>query len=127
MSSTKRVLSGALTGVFALVPLLALGVDNQFSNTWIISLKDTVVTVVNAVIPIMIGLAFIYFAWTLIAYIRSSGDDKEKNKSQLIWSVIAIVLIVSIWGIAGLLQSIFGIGGTADSINTVDITGLKTP
>lgn len=73
----------------------------------------------------MIGLTFIYFAWCMIQYIRSSGDDKIKTKNSLVWSVIAVVLVVSIWGIVGLLQSIFG--ATTRTVPLPELPGLSAP
>ncbi len=94
-----------LVVALALVPGLAFG---AFSGTYFTDMVTTAKTVVAGLIPVMIGLTFIFFAWNMIQYIRSESSDKEKYKSSLIWSVIAIVLVVSIWGIVNLLQSIFG-------------------
>ncbi len=122
-NSSRKILSFVTTGAFALAPMLALGAGTVASfgagTTYVNAVVDVVKNTVNALIPIMIGLTFIYFAWCMIAYIRSEGADKEKNKSSLIWSVIAIVLVVSIWGLANLLQSIFG--ATDPTINPITV------
>jgi hypothetical protein len=41
-----------------------------------------------------------------------SSDEagKEKAKSKMIWGIIAIAVIVSVWGLVGILQGIFGVG-----------------
>jgi preprotein translocase subunit SecG len=67
---------------------------------------------------IAIALAFAWFIWGVISYTMSSDEDKKKAaKSQMIWGVIAIAVIVSIWGLVAFLQSFFGVTG-----NTVPST-----
>ena len=81
---------------------------------------------VNLVIPIMIGLAIIYFFWGLIQYIRSAGDPKKasEGKSIMIWGIIAIAVMVSVFGLVSWLQGLFGIDKGA-TINPIVIPGLK--
>ena len=101
-----------------LFPSLVFG---AFSSVYIESMMKVIKNTVAALIPVMVGLTFIYFAWCMINYIRSSGDDKIKTKNSLIWSVIAIVLVVSILGIINLLKSIFALTG-----NTITLPGIPS-
>jgi hypothetical protein len=63
----------------------------------------------------MIGLAIIYFFWGLIVYLRAAGDPKaqEAGKNQMLWGIIAIAIMVSLYGIIAWLQSTFGITGSS--------------
>jgi len=71
--------------------------------------------IVGILIPILIALAFLVFVWGLITFILSSGDEaaKDEGKRRMIWGVIALFVIVSIWGIIGLLQTITSTDGGA--------------
>ncbi|OGI72411.1 hypothetical protein A3J61_00315 [Candidatus Nomurabacteria bacterium RIFCSPHIGHO2_02_FULL_38_15] len=61
-------------------------------------------------IPGLMLIATGFFIWGVIGYIRASSDDAKKEaKHRLVQSVIALAVIVSVWGIIALLQSILGV------------------
>lgn len=64
-------------------------------------------TVINAVIPLLIGAAIVVFFWGLVKYILN-----RKNKDILYMGIIALFVMVSVWGIVRIMQSTLGIGGT---------------
>lgn len=68
-------------------------------------------TVVRQLIPIIFGLAIVYFFWGLAKYVRSAGDAKAaaEGKSIMIYGVIAIAVMVSIYGLVAWLQNLFGV------------------
>lgn|SRR5574343_41443 len=62
------------------------------------------------VIPALMLAAFAFFVWGVIGYIRAKeAKDKEAKRHTLIQGVIALAVIVSVWGIVGLLQNVFGV------------------
>ena len=68
-------------------------------------------TIVNSyLIPVLMLAAFGYFLWGVIGYIKAK-DDKSKTEKRhtLIQGVIALAVIVSVWGLVALLQNIFGV------------------
>lgn len=68
----------------------------------------------GAIAGLFMTMATVAFLWTVVKFImaRSSGKDgKAMNdaKEQLGWSIIALFVMFSIWGIITFLQSnIFG-------------------
>ena len=68
----------------------------------------------------LIALAVVWFIWNVIRYSMSEDEGgKEKAKDQMIHGIIAIAVIVSIWGIVALLQGMFGVD-TGNSVNSVN-------
>lgn len=65
------------------------------------------------VIPFLGAVAFLVFVWGVAKFIKSSGSDKEikEKKNLLIWGIIGIFVLVTIWGIIAFLRSEFGFGG----------------
>ena len=57
-------------------------------------------------IPITVGAALVYFLYGLAQFILVSGDEKKlaEGKQKMVWGVIALFIMVSIWGIIGFLQ-----------------------
>ena len=107
-------------GVLVFGPVLALA-----DTAPLTAIVTFISATVRSLIPIMFGLAVVYFFWGLTKYIRSAGDPKgaAEGKSIMIYGVIAIAVMASIYGLVNYLQSIFGI--TAATTTTVPlVTGL---
>jgi hypothetical protein len=61
---------------------------------------------INQIIPLIFGLAFLFIVWKLIdAWIihPDDGSRREEGKTIIITGVIVLVLMVSAWGILNLL------------------------
>lgn len=84
-------------------------------------------SVIAIALPGFIGLVIIGFAYGLFLYIKGGAEDKEKGKSIIIWGGLAVVVLLSIYGIAGLLQRITGATGTIITIPTTRGGGATTP
>lgn len=82
------------------------------------TLVDTITfvnTFLNAAIGLFVTLAIVVFFWGLIQYIfniHGSADAASKGIQIMFWGVIAIFVMVSIWGIIQLLQSTFKVTST---------------
>lgn len=100
-----------ITGIFLALALVALP-----AAAGAVTFLDTLNLVnrfLNALVPMIITLAIIYFFWGLASYLMKIGDgDRKKAIDTMIWGVVAIFVMVSIWGIIKLLQSTFKVGDT---------------
>lgn len=68
---------------------------------------------VSLLIPIVAGLALLYFFWGLAKFILRAGDEtaREEGKQIMMWGIIALFVMVSIWGIVEFIASDLGVGG----------------
>lgn len=100
----KKVVYASL----AFTPVLAFA--QQFGS--LNAIIDFIATTVARLIPIFFALAIIYFFWGLIVFLRAAGDPKaqETGRNQMIWGVIAIAVMLSVYGLATWLRTLFGIG-----------------
>ena len=66
---------------------------------------------INLAIPVVIALAVLYFFWGLAQYVLYSGDEgkKEEGRNIMIYGIIALFVMVSVWGLIGILQRTFGV------------------
>jgi len=69
---------------------------------------------VSTLIPIVMGLAVLVFFWGLVKYISSTSDESSKldGKNLMIWGMIALFVMVALWGILGWFQNELGLTGT---------------
>ncbi|OGG77461.1 hypothetical protein A3B35_02495 [Candidatus Kaiserbacteria bacterium RIFCSPLOWO2_01_FULL_54_24] len=103
---SRIVIASALPLLGSLLPMVASAA----------TLTDTLVfmsTFLNGVIGLFITLAIVVFFWGLIKYLWSMGtEDAHEGLKIMFWGVIAIFVMVSIWGIIRLLQSTLKVTST---------------
>ena len=92
------------------LPMLVLAADPELGTGYFSKLIRGATTLLKDVLIFLISLAVVWFIWNVVKYAMSSEEDgKEKAKSQMINGIIAIAVIVSVWGLVAILQSIFGV------------------
>ena len=68
----------------------------------------------NSIVPFLLALAGVIFLWNVTRYFIFQGDSEEgqtKARSLALWSIIAFVIMVSMWGIVNLIVDGIGIDG----------------
>lgn len=73
----------------------------------------------NVLLPVLFGLALLFFFWNLVRYAIIGGANKESRataKTLMLWGVLALFVMVSIWGIVNLFLDDLGFGGDVDPI-----------
>lgn len=67
--------------------------------------------IIDLLIPMAFALAIIYFFYGVAKYISKAGDPKEAaaGKSIMIYGVIAIAVMASLYGIIFYLQTSLGV------------------
>ena len=92
------------------VPFLALA---QGSNT-VLTIANRVKAVLDAIVPIAITLALIWFIWGVAKYVTAKEDEeKTEARSVMIYGVIGLFVIVAVWGLVGLLIQFTGVTPSA--------------
>jgi hypothetical protein len=112
----KKILSGVSVGTSVwLLPFVALAQNT--GNGTITGVVQSVGTAVGAAVPVAAALVLVAFFWGLAMYLFNFGegkDDKQKQgRNLMIYSVLALFVMVTIWGIVGLLANSFGISQSA--------------
>ncbi len=61
--------------------------------------------------PIAVGVALLVFIWGMIQFIAKAGSEEERSagRQRMIWGVVALFAIVSIWGLVGFVSETFDI------------------
>lgn len=58
------------------------------------------------IIPFLLALALLFFIWNATKFFilgGSSSEGQEKAKSLALWGILALVLIVIMWGLVNML------------------------
>ena len=65
------------------------------------------ISIINMAIPVLAGLALVIFFIGIVRYVAKSADEKgkEHDKQLILWGLIALFVIFSIWGILRVLTN----------------------
>ncbi len=68
-------------------------------------------TLVNSVLPFLFTLATVAFIWGVIQYVLNADNEekRKKGKNFIMWGLIALFMMVSVWGLVGVLTNTFGV------------------
>ncbi len=79
--------------------------DAQSLIRWAICAISTLI------IPLLFLVAFAFFLWGVVKFIRDGDNEKSRTEGRkfMIYAVISLAVMVSIWGIIKIAQEVFGI------------------
>jgi len=66
-------------------------------------------TIIQAVVPMFFALAIAGFVYGVTKYfLNPDNEEKRKSgKSFMLWGIVTLFVIVSIWGLVGILSNTF--------------------
>lgn len=117
-----KILLGS--GALFLLPLMALAQAGNVTDVF-----NNVFEFINyVVIPFIFALAFVWFLWNVFTYFffnAKPGNDVLRD--QILFSVIGLFIMLSIWGVVALVQnSLLGDDG-ASSPPTLPVFETNAP
>lgn len=77
------------------------------------SLVNIIMGLLESVIPVIIGIGLVIFLFGIVKYL-TPGQSEEKLKegrNLMIYGLIALFVMIAVWGLVGILTSTF-FGGT---------------
>jgi len=97
----KRLLIGSV--LFAL-PVVALAVESPTLGN-LDALVVALSSIVNLLLPLVVAIALLAFFWGLATFIFAAGneDAKDRGKRIMIWGIIALFIMVAVWGIVAFI------------------------
>lgn len=69
----------------------------------------------DAVIPLIFAVAVAMFVWGVVNFFIINADEEGKRaqgRQFMIWGIVALAVMLSIWGLVGILGQTFGINGS---------------
>ncbi len=93
------------------------GTDRFFTNA--LSLVS------NILVPLAFAAAMLFFFWGVAKYIRSEGEGKDDGKRIMVWGVVALFVMSSVWGLVFFLRREFGIRdvGNYQTVPNINLDG----
>jgi len=74
------------------------------------TLQNKLINLGNMFTYILIALAVIFIIWNVVMYLIKGGSDeaaRSKAASSILWGVVGLFVILSIWGLVNILLNTF--------------------
>jgi len=107
--------------VITLMPSLVLAQTAPLTDINSVAGKAT--NIGTLVIGLAISLAVIWIIVSVVRYLIAGGeDDRKKGGMAILWGVVGLFVILSIWGLVSILRKSFV---TQDQVPTQDIRNVS--
>jgi hypothetical protein len=85
--------------------------------------------VISKLIVVVAGLAVLYFFWGLVKFIFNAGSEEAQTEGKNImrWGIIALFVMVSIWGLVRFVGVALNIPLNGSGGSLIIPEGLQSP
>jgi hypothetical protein len=119
--------------LFAFILTLAPGVASaqtlsSINNINQLSTKFT--GILNTITVLLISLAVVWIIISVVRYLIAGGDSEKRKEGglRILWGIVGLFVIVSIWGLVSILTNSFATTNTASQgIQNVQINPNSVP
>lgn len=115
----------ALAATGPVVQSVSLGGVNTSPALGIGGLFDLSASFLNRAAALIIGIAVVWFIWNVFQYVIVGDEAKKADSKQgMVWGIVAIFVMVSVWGLVAILQQTFGTYGFNAGNTATDIKNM---
>jgi amino acid transporter len=118
MSKYFTLLNRKLKFLFSLFFLLLLLTPTKIYAADLFDLFENILTVIDYLVLVVLALALVFFLWGMAKFIlhADSEEGRKSGKQIMIWGLIALFVMTSVWGIIKFIQDdVFG-GSPEDTV-----------
>lgn len=74
---------------------------------------------IGLAIPVLIALGVLAFMWGIVMYLF--GKNKDEGRTYMLWGIIALFVMTSVWGLVGILRgTLFGTSNPDNARQGID-------
>ncbi len=86
-------------------PVIAMGAED------IGDVLAIVVGIFNIVVSVIVGFALLMFLWGVAKFIGNADNEtaRTEGKNLMIWGIVALFVMISVWGLVAVIQETFDI------------------
>lgn len=80
-------------------------------------LVNRVNSLLNTIVPFLVGLAVFIIIWGVFTYVTHAADEEKRMEARrfIVWSILFVFFMLSIWGFVNILANTFSLQKTAPS------------
>lgn len=92
---------------------------------------ERITSIFDGIIPFIIGLTVFFIIWKIVVYIIHAGEEEKRTEAKhfVLWGIIAIFCMLSIWGFVNILLNSFELDTiiNPEDIPTAPLIEAPTP
>jgi succinate dehydrogenase/fumarate reductase cytochrome b subunit len=81
----------------------------QGNTSFVERLAGAAGDILQWLVVIFIALAVVFFLRGLLNFMRKEGAERADAKKDMLWGIIIIAVMVSVWGLVEFLQDLVGV------------------
>ncbi len=113
-----------IASIVAFSPLVAFaqGIGSNITPvTDVNSLTNKLIGLGNIFTYLLIAAAVLFIIWNVVVYLIKGGEEGARSKAGLsiLWGVVGLFIILSIWGLVNILMNTFKTTAPATTIPQV--------
>ena len=82
------------------------------------NLTGCAIGIINSIIPVLLALTVLWIIWSTFNLVKSDGDSRKEWRDAILYGIIGLFIMVSIYGLVNILTVTFQFGGS---------TGITAP
>lgn len=88
---------------------IALAIPGAAQARTLADIIQRFIDLIEYTIPLLMGMALLVFMWGGAKFMYGAGDEKTRNagKALLLWGVVGLFVMVSVWGIVIIVSTTF--------------------
>ncbi len=72
--------------------------------------------ILSPLVYLIIAASVIVFLFGVFKFIKAEGDDKQAGREFIIWGIVGLFVMVSVWGLVSILTNTFSLNNTSLNI-----------
>ena len=91
-------------------------VNKVYAANDIVALEDEILKLLSSIVPVIIGIAVIFFLWAGVRFMKAGDNLEERQNARdlMIYGIVGILVMVSLWGIIQFFGNVLGITPGSD-------------
>jgi len=75
----------------------------------------------GVIVPLLFALALVIFIWGVIKYMANPSNEEERKKGAAFmgWGILALFVMLSVWGLVNVLNLTFGVKNVIPQLPTI--------
>ncbi len=86
---------------------------------------DSALIVINRVVVFIIALTVVYTVYGAFRYAFGGEEEKSNWKDHILYGLIALFVMVSIWGLVNILTGTFQLTNTQADVTPLDVRDIS--
>jgi multisubunit Na+/H+ antiporter MnhE subunit len=71
----------------------------------------------NLIIGLLIAFAVVWIIISVVRFIMASGEERAERRSSILWGIVGLAIILSIWGLVAILTNTFAVSNNSITPN----------